>query len=434
MQNQPSDTDRQILDLWEGMKPREATALKFIVMDESGAFAGQFTCNLDFHGDRYFLIKQAPRSGKWTLSSNLVANLEAADKDLPKTAVKSREEYKAAISRSIYRLDLDPSSHDYASEQSSSTPYRQASIDSQPGTSESPGIEKQTTLDASLPDFDYSPRDGLRPNTDEWGKANIMICANFAIAASLYVINHQAQINKNRKGSRSVSPDVAWGAVLLLASELDQEMANCLKIVESSIKDYCFSKLVEDHLCRKLPNGEFELEGEVQEEEELSEEFEECEIEGLTFPLLTEFSPERIQYYALNRNEWISDYPSAAANWQKLVTHCKLLNENRITGSTSNNGLWIYTANLKSKDLDQKVWGRAIADDKQTMVEQLLGKSGPGNSGPLTGEALIRKVKTLGNASPQELAKACGYQTKINGSEYIDVESYYTALYEAYRK
>jgi hypothetical protein len=433
MENQPSDTDRQILDLWEAMKPREATALKFIVMDESGTFAGQFTCSIDFHGDRYFLIQQAPRSGKWTLSSNLVANLEAAEKDLPKTAVRSREEYKAAVSRSIYRLDVDLSSHDNSSEQSSSTSFRQASNEAQPGIPESPYVEEETTLDSTLPDFDYSPREGLRPNTDEWGKANIMICANFAIATLLYVINNQAQINKNSKGSRSVSTDVAWGAVLLLASELDQEMENCLKIVESSIKDFCFSKLVEDRLCRMLPNGEFELEGEVQGEKKSSEEFEECELEGLNFPMLTEFSPERIQHYAFNRNEWFSDYPSGAENWQKVVTHFKLLNENRITGSTSNNGLWLYTANKKGRDLDQKDWQRTISDEKQAIIAQSIEKSGPGNSGPLTGQALIKKVKTLGNASPQELAKACGYVTKANGSEYIDVESYYAALYEAYR-
>ena len=114
-------------------------------------------------------------------------------------------------------------------------------------------------------------------------------------------------------------------------------------------------------------------------------------------------------------------------------THFKLLNENRITGSTTNNGLWLYTANQKGRDLDQKDWERTISDEKQTMIAQSLEKSDPGNSGPLTGQALIKKVKTLGNASPQELAKACGYVTKANGSEYIDVESYYAALYEAYR-
>ena len=112
MDSRRSDTDKQVLDLWEGMKPREATALKFIVMDESGKFAGQFTCDIDSHGDRYFLIKQAPKSGKWTLSSNLVSNLGTADKSLPKTAIKSREEYQASISRSVYRLDVDSTQQD----------------------------------------------------------------------------------------------------------------------------------------------------------------------------------------------------------------------------------------------------------------------------------------------------------------------------------
>jgi hypothetical protein len=294
-------------------------------------------------------------------------------------------------------------------------------------------IQKVPTGVLTLPEFDYSLREGVRPNTEEWGKTNIIICANFAIEALLYVINYQAQIYNNGKGSRSVSSEVAWGAVLVLASELDQEMAECLKIVESSIKDLCFNRLVEDRLCRKLTNGELELEDEVQEEEKSSEDYEECEIEGLSFPLVTEFSPERIHHYAFNRNEWISDYPFAVKNWPKLVTHSKLLNENRVIGSTSNNGLWLYTTNQKILDLDQKDWGGCISDLRMSKTEQTLGQSDH-DSGPLTGQALIQKVKLLGDASPQQLAKACGFKIITNGTEYIDIESYYRALFEAYRK
>jgi len=118
MDNQLSDTDRQILAIWEDMKPGEATALKFIVMDESGTFAGQYRCETDSHGDRYFLIKQAPKTGEWTVSSNLVSNLESAEEGLPKTAVKTREEYRQTISSNIYRLDVDSSDHDNTTGQS----------------------------------------------------------------------------------------------------------------------------------------------------------------------------------------------------------------------------------------------------------------------------------------------------------------------------
>ena len=445
MDSRRSDTDKQVLNLWEGMKPREATALKFIVMDESGKFAGQFTCDIDSHGDRYFLIKQAPKSGKWTLSSNLVSNLGTADKSLPKTAIKSREEYQASISRSVYRLDVDSTQQDNlmiskgAIEiQAITTPSSAGPMQLDPNLFQSgnPGgsyIEKLPTGLIILPEFDYSPRKGVLPNTNEWEKANILICANFAFEALLYVINCQAQIYNNGKGSRSVSTEVAWGAVLVLASELDQEMAECLKIAESSIRDLCFNRMVKDRLCRKLTNGELELEGEVQEEDQSSEDYEECEIEGLSFPLVTEFSPERIHHYAFNRNEWISDYPSAMINWQKLVTHSKLLNENRVIGSTSNNSVWLYTTNQNMAGLDQKDCPERISDAKMSKTEQSLGHSDQ-DSVPLTGQALIQKVKLLGDASPQQLANACGYKMKTNGTYYIDIESYYTALFEAYRK
>ena len=105
MSNQTTEIDEQLLSLWEGMKPREASALKFIVMNEEGFFAGQFTCDLDDHGDRYFVIQQAPRTKKWSLASNLVSNLTAPESELPKTAVKGREIYADIIRKAVYRVE-----------------------------------------------------------------------------------------------------------------------------------------------------------------------------------------------------------------------------------------------------------------------------------------------------------------------------------------
>ncbi len=105
MTNQASEINEQLLSLWEGMKPREASALKFIVMNEEGFFAGQFTCDLDDHGDRYFVVQQAPRTKKWSLASNLVSNLTAPESELPKTAVKGREVYADIIKKAIYRVE-----------------------------------------------------------------------------------------------------------------------------------------------------------------------------------------------------------------------------------------------------------------------------------------------------------------------------------------
>ena len=105
MGNGLSEVDVQMLALWEEMKPREAANLRFIGMDADGNFAGQFTVEIDQHGDRYFALTES--SGKWAIRSNLVSNLDKDDHDLPKTAVKTREQYNAIISRAIYRLDLN---------------------------------------------------------------------------------------------------------------------------------------------------------------------------------------------------------------------------------------------------------------------------------------------------------------------------------------
>lgn len=104
MDNGLSDVDMQMFALWEEMKPREAANLRFIGMDADGNFAGQFSVDIDPHGDRYFTLTES--SGKWAIKSNLVSNLDRDEADLPKTAIRTREQYQAIMSRAIYKLDL----------------------------------------------------------------------------------------------------------------------------------------------------------------------------------------------------------------------------------------------------------------------------------------------------------------------------------------
>ncbi len=51
---------------------------------------------------------------------------------------------------------------------------------------------------------------------------------------------------------------------------------------------------------------------------------------------------------------------------------------------------------------------------------------------PLMGEELLEKVKSLGNASKDEKAKACGYYTKTkNGIERVNMMKFLNALIDA---
>ena len=51
---------------------------------------------------------------------------------------------------------------------------------------------------------------------------------------------------------------------------------------------------------------------------------------------------------------------------------------------------------------------------------------------PLTGEALLEKVKDLGNLSKEEKAKACGYSTMTkNGVERVNMMKFLNALIDA---
>jgi hypothetical protein len=106
---QASDVNEQMLALWEAIKPIEAASLKFIAMDESGSFAGQFTVECDSHGDRYFVIRQDNKTGKWSISCDLASGLDAQTEASSKKSARTRSRYEAVISSAFYRLNLETS-------------------------------------------------------------------------------------------------------------------------------------------------------------------------------------------------------------------------------------------------------------------------------------------------------------------------------------
>jgi len=140
---------------------------------------------------------------------------------------------------------------------------------------------------------------------------------------------------------------VIWGAVLLMAAEEDKEMAECLKLAGDKLSHIVFDKLIQDGSARRYASGELEIAEEVPDAEDVSfagTEYADIEIEGLKFPVMTNFSPDQIHRYASSQEIWITDYPGAAENWPKLVIHSRLLKQNRVTASQAEAGPWLYTA------------------------------------------------------------------------------------------
>lgn len=396
------------------------------------------------------------------------------------------------------------------------------------------------------PSFDYSYRNGKVPDTEEWGLANMRIIINYATDAAIYCLALKATQHGKGRGAKSAEVEVLWKSILFMAAEQDKEMAKCLQIAENSIKGLVFSKLIQDGLCRELSNGELELAAGIPEAEDVSfadTEYAEVEIDGIVFPLLTDLSPDQINYYCANRKEWIDKYPSAAENWPKIVTHSRLLAEKRVAASQTEAGPWLYTAavdegtdihaqaeqeqptnagppqSLTDKDRailgmwnlvrpveavdlkfivmdnEGRFAGEFTADDQHgdryfTVTENSNGdwslRSNLTSNDPdtlsktakaglaqyreicakatyrfetdsndnsskdivsertdvnaygsqqdiaLTGGDLIRRVKELGDIPPHSLAKACGYVTRLKGSEVGDTEAFYNALFHAH--
>ena len=219
------------------------------------------------------------------------------------------------------------------------------------------------------PCFDYSPRNGKTPDTEEWGKANLSIIFNYATDASIYCLALKASQHGKCKGSRSAEIDVIWSAILLMASEQDKEMARCLQISEESIKGMVFTRLVREGFCRELANGELTLAEGIPEADETrfaNKEYAEVEIDGIVFPMLTDLSPAQISYYGANKREWVDKYPAGADNWHKIVTHSRLLSEKRVNAYQTEAGPWLYTAAANEEiQLNVKVQDEPNADPEQ---------------------------------------------------------------------
>lgn len=92
------DPSEALMEVWSLVKPSEAKDLKLMVASADGRFAGIFTCDADQHGDRFFVLKQRPRSGTWTMASNLMSHLDdLAAANLGKSARLSVNEFREIL-------------------------------------------------------------------------------------------------------------------------------------------------------------------------------------------------------------------------------------------------------------------------------------------------------------------------------------------------
>lgn len=106
------DSCDALIEVWRLVKPAEAKDLKTMVASADGRFAGIFTCDADQHGDRFFVLKENPRSGKWTLASNLISHLDdLAAANLGKSARQMVNEFRDIFANPSVRYEPTMDSH-----------------------------------------------------------------------------------------------------------------------------------------------------------------------------------------------------------------------------------------------------------------------------------------------------------------------------------
>lgn len=110
----PNNTDpsEALMEVWRLVKPSEAKDLKVMVASADGRFAGIFSCDADQHGDRFFVLKEKPRSKTWTMASNLMSLLEdLTATSLTKAARQSINEFREIFANPsvTYEPSIDPS-------------------------------------------------------------------------------------------------------------------------------------------------------------------------------------------------------------------------------------------------------------------------------------------------------------------------------------
>jgi hypothetical protein len=114
-----SDFSNTMLELWDLVKPSDAKDLKVIVGSPDGRFAGIYTCEIDQHGDRFFVLKEKPRSQTWTLASNLLSHFDdLASVKLGKSARLMINEFREIFCNPLVKYEPMPDGYNLCQDSS----------------------------------------------------------------------------------------------------------------------------------------------------------------------------------------------------------------------------------------------------------------------------------------------------------------------------
>jgi len=188
-------------------------------------------------------------------------------------------------------------------------------------------IEK--AVDKLTAKFDYSPREGLRENTDEMGLANVKILLEFSHVTAIEIISMVSAENLLKTSSGGIGINEIWKIVVKLAHKQDSDAAIYLEtrsniFVEdlvSFLDDCAESGLVEacedDRFYRM--NFTYELIQEVVENEPSSQGQPQATI-GLGDPLDTFLATDKAVLIRLNKSysEGMTKdelYAASRGNW-----------------------------------------------------------------------------------------------------------------------
>jgi len=221
-------------------------------------------------------------------------------------------------------------------------------------------ISTQQLVPAPAPRFDYSVLDGVTPGTDDYGIARLKLVMDFMSEAIDWCL--EAHVYGQREGKIPMDQGLPAGrlltAVMGLIKLKDEDlyplasMPNendggkpvasmlLLRLVEQGVEKGFYDINPEDWTL--MPKWDVAPKPEPEEDE-----LKTWIIDGVEYPLVSQFSPEGLLYWAEHKDEFLERYPNG--RHQTVVNSARHWQQDRLTATSHEFGestQWFYTVQV----------------------------------------------------------------------------------------
>ena len=218
-------------------------------------------------------------------------------------------------------------------------------------------ISTQQLVPAPAPRFNYSVLDGVTPGTEDYGIARLKLVMDFMSEAIDWLL--EAQVHNQRDGMTPMNEGLSAECLLAVVMGLIKSHDEDLYPLASMPNENDGGRPVAAMLLLRLiehgvEKGKYHINSDdwtlmpkwdvAPQPEPEDDEFKTWVIDGVKYPLVGEFSPEGLLYWAEHKEEFQQRFPQG--RHQKVVNSAKHWQQDRLRVTKHEIGeftQWLYT-------------------------------------------------------------------------------------------